>query len=152
MKIKNSMKTEVVSVRSGTRLKDAAALMVEKRVGTLPVVDTDKKLLGTLAMRDILGLFLPDFLRLLEDVDFIKDYGALETPSPEEIQRAQNILVDEIMEEAIAVEEEAELIRAFSIMEKHTLTDLPVVRGGKLVGIVSRVDIGRRFLENLGKR
>lgn len=149
MKIKNSMKTEVVSVRSGTRLKEAAALMVEKRVGTLPVVDTDKKLLGTLAMRDILGLFLPDFLRLLEDVDFIKDYGALETPSLEEVQRVQNMVVDEIMEEPIAIEEEAELIRAFSIMEKHTLTDLPVVREGKLVGIVSRVDIGRRFLENL---
>lgn len=151
MRIKDSMKTEVVSVRSGTRIKEAAALMVEKRVGTLPVVDAENKLLGTLTMRGVLGLFLPDFLRLLEDVDFVKDFGALETPPPEEIQRVQNMAVDEVMQEPVAVEEETELIRAFSLMVKHRLSNIPVVRDGKLVGIASRVDIGRRFLEILEK-
>jgi CBS domain-containing protein len=33
-------------------------------------------------------------------------------------------------------------------MITHDILDLPVVRGGKLVGIASRVDIGRAFLES----
>jgi CBS domain-containing protein len=33
-------------------------------------------------------------------------------------------------------------------MEKHRMRDLPVVKEGKLIGIASRVDIGRAFLSS----
>ena len=46
----------------------------------------------------------------------------------------------------VVVEDTCELIRALSVMEKHNLGDLLVVKEGKLVGIASRVDIGRAFL------
>ncbi len=55
--------------------------------------------------------------------------------------------VTNIMDSPIAVEENSSLIRALSVMEKHNLRDLPVVRDGRLVGIASRADIGRAFLE-----
>ncbi len=50
------------------------------------------------------------------------------------------------MKEPTAVEEDSSLIKALSLMIKHDLIDLPVVRDGRLVGIASRVDIGRAFL------
>lgn len=146
LSVGNWMKREVVSVRSSTRVKAAAALLVERRVGTLPVVDAAGVLIGVTSMTDITEIFLPDFVSLLANIDFVKEYGALETPSSEDLAQAETMLVAEIMKGPVAVEEDCSLIRALSVMEKHNLQDLPVVKEGKLVGITSRVDIGRAFL------
>lgn len=140
------MKREVVSVRSSTRVKAAAALLVERRVGTLPVVDAAGVLIGMTSMTDITEIFLPDFVSLLANIDFVKEYGALETLSSEDLAQAETMLVADIMKAPVAVEEDCSLIRALSVMEKHNLQDLPVVKEGKLVGITSWVDIGRAFL------
>lgn len=141
------MKREVVAVRPTSSVKEAAALLVEKRVGTLPVVDEGGVLLGVASMTRIVQLFLPDFVTLLQNIDFIKDYGASTTPSREEWERVDLLSVADIMDKPIAVEENSSLIRALSVMEKYNLRDLLVVREGRLVGIASRVDIGRAFLE-----
>lgn len=149
MRIKESMKQEVVTIGPEASLQEAAARMVERRVGTLPVVDAQQRLIGIVSITDILHIFLPDVLPMLHDVDFVKDFGALESPSLREVEQAKARRVREIMSEPVAVEEECELVRALALMEKHDLRDLPVVRQGVLVGIASRVDIGRRFLEVL---
>jgi CBS domain-containing protein len=62
------------------------------------------------------------------------------------MQRAESLLVADIMDEPVSVEDDCTLIRALSFMEKYRIRDLPVVKEGKLVGIASRVDIGRAFL------
>jgi len=79
-------------------------------------------------------------------VTFITDYGDLGTPSRESIDRAESLLVTDIMGKPISVEYDCTLIRALTFMEKHRIRDLPVVDEGKLIGIASRVDIGRAFL------
>jgi CBS domain-containing protein len=56
--------------------------------------------------------------------------------------------VADIMEEPVSVAEDCTLIRALSFMEKYRIRDLPVVKEGRLVGIASRVDIGRAFLSS----
>lgn len=142
------MKTKVVTIDSQATVFQAAKLLAEKRVGTLPVVDATGKLVGITKMRDIVAMFLPDFLALLEDVDFVKDYGALQDLSPEDIEKANSLTVSEIMEEPIGLEENCSLVRALSLMSTHEIADLPVTRDDRPVGIVSRVDIGRAFLEN----
>jgi CBS domain-containing protein len=141
------MKREVVAVKPTASVRDAAALLVQKRVGTLPVVDEDGMLVGITSISRIIQLLLPGFVALLQNIDFIKDYGALKTPSREEWERVASLAVADIMDSPIAVEENSPLIRALSVMEKYNLRDLPVVRDGRLVGIASRADIGRAFLE-----
>ena len=140
------MKTEVFYCHPGMTVKDAALIMADKNVGTLPVVDESSVLVGVTTMRDIIQIFLPDSVPLLANIKFIKDYGEFESPSPESMQRAESLLVADIMEEPVSVEDDCTLIRALSFMEKHGIRDLPVVKEGKLVGIASRVDIGRAFL------
>lgn len=149
MRIKESMKQEVVTIGPEASLQEAAARMVERRVGTLPVVDAQQRLIGIVSITDILHIFLPDVLPMLHDVDFVKDFGALESPSLHDVEQAKAKHVREIMKEPVAVEEDCELLRALAVMETHNLTDLPVVHEGRLVGIASRADIGRRFLEIL---
>lgn len=129
-------------------VKTAASLMAENNVGTLPVVLKTKELLGVTTMDNVIQIFLPDFVSLLSNISFVKDYGDLGTLSPENLYEAESLTVANIMEEPISVENDCELIRALSFMHKYKIQDLPVVEGGKLVGIASRVDIGRAFLSN----
>jgi predicted transcriptional regulator len=86
-------------------------------------------------------LELPDFYKLLPDIDFVHDFGAVEThqPSSHEI----DMPVIKLMQPALFLEENCGLLRAYAVMLKHDLYDLPIVNEAKeLVGIVSRVDIG----------
>ena len=142
------MKRNVVSAEPDMTVREAAVLLIEKRVGTLPVVDEVGTLVGVISIGDIIQIFLPDFVSLLSDIDFIKDYGALESPSPENLEKAGGLSVADILREPVVVEDNCALIRALSVMEKHNLRDLLVVKEGELVGIASRVDIGRAFLSS----
>jgi CBS domain-containing protein len=142
------MKGDVVSIQPETNLIEAAKLLAHKKVGTLPVVNQAGELVGLTSMRAISRFFLPDFINVLKDVDFVHDFGAIEDPSPVDIEKAATITVGEYMQEPFSVEEDASLTRALAIMISQDLQDIPVVRGKKLVGIASRVDIGRAFFES----
>jgi CBS domain-containing protein len=146
--IGNWMKKDVVAVQADANLLEAAKLLADKRVGTLPVIDMDGNLVGLTNMRKVVRYFLPDFINVVEDVDFVKDFGAIDIPNPIDIQMAASTPVKDVMEEAVSVEDDCSLMRALALMITHDILDLPVVRGGKLVGIASRVDIGRAFLES----
>jgi CBS domain-containing protein len=142
------MKPEVVSIAPDATLIDAARLLSHKKVGTLPVVDEGERLIGITSMRMIVRFFLPDFINVVEDFDFVMDFGAIDIPSPIDIKRAEKVSVREVMEEAVSVEKDASLMRALALMVTHDLQDLPITHDGKLVGIASRVDIGRAFLHS----
>jgi CBS domain-containing protein len=140
------MKTRVISGSPDITIKEAAILMADNNVGTLPLVDENSKLVGMTTMRDIIEIFLPDFVSLVANITFVKDYGDWGTPTLESVQKADRMVVSDIMDEPVSVEDDCTLIRALSFMHKFRLRDLPVVKDGKLVGIASRVDIGRAFL------
>ncbi len=140
------MKLQVIVGHPEMTVREAALLMAENNVGTLPVVNEASLLVGVTTMRDIIQIFLPDFVPLLTNIRFVRDYGDLGTPTAADIKRAESLVIADIMEEPVSVEEDCTLIRALSFMEKYRIRDLPVVKEGKLVGIASRVDIGRAFL------
>ncbi len=147
MRVKDCMKQNVYTIIPLTSIGEAARIFAEKHIGSLPVVDRQGKLVGLLQLRDLLELVLPDFLKLLDDFDFVPDFGAVETrlPSAEVLARP----VSKIMQEPVSVEAGSGLLRAFSLLHKHQIHDLPVVdENNVLVGIASRVDVGAAFLSN----
>lgn len=145
-KIGTWMKHRVISIGPQASLMDAAQLMYKENVGTLPIVDDKGHLLGITNMRKVVRFFLPDFVNVVEDVNFVHDFGAIDTPSRVDIKKSYQIKMADYMDEAVSVEEDASLMRGLALMITHDLQDIPVVSKGKLVGIVSRVDIGRAFL------
>ena len=104
-------------------------------------------LIGVVRVQDILDIFMPDFVRLLEDIDFIHDFGVLETLLPKDLPDAARLTMRDLMQDPVSVEQTCGLLRAFAIMLKHDVRDLPVVnQAGALVGIASLVDIAAKFL------
>jgi CBS domain-containing protein len=146
MKIADWMKTDLVTISRDITLEDAVHLLVEKRVGTLPVVDEKGKILGLVTMKKILMKFLPDFYDIIQNIEYLRDFGALELPS-EDLQRLLSKNIADIMEKnPLSVSAECTVLSAIGIMSRHNLSDLLIVEGGILKGLVSTVDLGVAFL------
>lgn len=145
MVISKYMKRNVFSIGENSTIREAAAVFVKHHIGLLPIVDKDSKLVGEIGLRDMLSLELPDFISFVADVDFVHDFGAVETtrPTAEVLDRPATTL----MRPAVSVPEDAGLLRTYALMLQHNLHDMPVVSAdGKLAGVASRVDIGTAIL------
>ncbi len=147
MQVKDCMKRNVISTGTTSTVSEAAQVFVKHHIGVLPVLDEAGKPVGILRLKDLLSLELPDFFNLVADVDFVHDFGAVETtrPSPELLARP----VTSLMQPIVTVEEECGLLRAYSMMLKDDLHDIPVVNTeGLLTGIASRVDVATAVLSS----
>jgi CBS domain-containing protein len=139
------MKRNVIFIQASATIREAAAIFVKHHIGLLPVVNEDNTPVGIVSLRDLLSLELPDFVNFIADLDFVHDFGAVETTRPpaEVLDRP----IETLIKPVIPVEETAGLLRAYALMLQHDLHDIPVVsREGKLVGIASRVDLGTAIL------
>jgi CBS domain-containing protein len=135
------MKRDVVSIPETSTIREAAEVFVKEHVGLLPIVSQNKKLVGVVGLRDLLSLELPDFISFIEDLDFVHDFGAVETTRPPAEVLDQSIQT--LMKPPITVHEDSGLLRAYALMLQHQLHDMPVVsEDGKLIGMASRVDVG----------
>ncbi len=147
--IKNCMKRHVYWVSPEHTVLEAARLVAQQSIGTLPVLDERNVVIGVVRLQDLLKVFMPDFVTLLDNIDFVHDFGALEAFRPRDLPAAVHLTMRDLMQPAISVRSDAGLLRAFAIMVKHQLQDLPVVdQAGRLVGIASRVDIAAAFLRS----
>ena len=150
MQIRKFMKKNVVSIPVKTTIGEAAAVIVTKHVGILPVVDETGKPVGVVRLKDLIDLEMPDFVHLLEDYDFVHDFGAVETTRPEHETLAKPVI--SIMHPVVSVEEDSGLLRAYAVMLQNKVYDLPVTTStGALIGIVSLVDIGAAVLSMWSK-
>ena len=134
------MTTDVVTVTPETSLKEVAQLLVANRIAGVPVCDVDGEVVGVVSEADVLWkeLGLPEtaggFLdRILESA-----YGNTE--------RASALTAAEAMTSpAITIAPDSAVARAAELMIEHRVNRLPVVAGGRLVGIVARADLVRAF-------
>lgn len=145
MRVREYMKKNVISIPIRTTIGEAAALIVEKHVGILPVVNEQGKPVGMVRLKDLLSLEMPDFIHLVADFDFVHDFGAVETTRP--MRELLTHSITTLMKPVMTIDEECGLLRAYAIMLRDEIYDLPVTNTtGELVGIVSRVDIGSAIL------
>ena len=145
MDVSMCMKKKIITAPDTASVAQAASIFCDNHIGTLPVVEESGTLVGILQLHDLLHLIMPAFVDLIEDFDHVVDFGAMEDREPtlEELNKS----ITEVMDEPIYVQDDSGLVRAFAMIIKHELLDLPVVnRDGQLVGIASRVDIGRALL------
>lgn len=146
MEIKDCMKRAVFSIHEDASIWQAAQILIERHVGLLPVVDDENRPVGVIGLRDLVELVLPSFVHLIQDVDFVHDFGAIESRQPP--AELLNDPVSKHMRRITVVKEHCGLVRAYSLMLQNKLHDLPVVSvEGKLTGIASRVDLGVAILK-----
>jgi CBS domain-containing protein len=114
-----------ITVPLGTRVEEAVALLAERKIGAVPVMDGDK-VAGIMSERDVIYCLARD--------------GAAMLDWP----------VDKIMTApAITVEATMTVLGALSLMTSRRIRHLPVVEGSRLVGVVSIGDLVKHRLDQI---
>src|SRR5262245_60191481 len=131
MRAKDAMTSPAITVTRETHCKEAAALMVQHRISALPVVDASGRLVGLVSEADLL---------LLEATP---DPRSQATPLPARTEPLPS-RVDEVMTpEVYTVDEDTDLGVVAQRMLEVNVKRLPVLRGDRVVGVVSRHDLVR---------
>ena len=141
MKAHDIMSTKVVTVSPSTSVRDIAALMIERHVSGLPVLNDNGTLVGIVSEGDLLRR--PEIGTEKHRRRWVSFFTAVDEQA-REFTKSHALRAGDVMtEQVIHVSEETPLGDVVGLMEKHNIKRLPVLSGGKLVGIVSRVDLLR---------
>ena len=130
-------------------MKDIARLFFETGDSVIPVIDEQKNLKGIISINDFMHIFLPDYIDLIKNFDFVHSFGALEKISFS-IEELLFVAEDLMILAPPSLKEEDSLIKGLAILHKHGLYRIPVVRGEKLVGMISLNEICRGIYETKG--
>lgn len=141
------MTADPITVSRDLSVTDAARLMVEHRVGALPVLDGTELVglvtEGDLIMRDVKVEF-PTYLHLLDG--FIM-YPPATARFEAELKKAVGATVADVMStEPVTAEATMTVSDLATLMVDRDVSRVPVLDGGKLVGIVSKSDIVRSLI------
>jgi CBS-domain-containing membrane protein len=135
------MTADVISVAPETPVQDIAALLYTHRISGVPVLDETAGVIGIVSEGDLIGhaAIVGErrrswWLSLFADEtrsarDYVKTHG----------RTAQDVMTTQV----VTVEETATLADLVETLERHRIKRVPVVRGGKLVGIVTRGNLLR---------
>jgi len=115
--IRDAMTEDPRSIGASASVVEAARLMREEHIGSLPITD-DEQLVGMITDRDITTRVVA------------------EAADPRRTQVA-NVYSRDL----ISVGPDEDLDQALQLMARHQVRRLPVVENGRLVGIVSQADI-----------
>ena len=141
MKVEAAMSTEVVTARPDTSLKTVAERLVEHDISGMPVVTGDGEVVGVISEADLL----------------VKECGAkrgrrrllarLLDPGDvrEQLKLEARVAGDAMTSPAITIAPHRSVGAAAQRLLEEGIDRLPVVKDGRLVGIVTRADLVRAF-------
>lgn len=131
------MTRNVVSVRPDATAAEVAALLLEKRISAVPVVDGEGRLVGMVSEGDLLRHPPADSPRAW----WLRLFDATQV-TLEEVAQSKSLPASKLMtHDVLAVIEDAPLQLVATMLIRHRVKRVPVVRNGKIVGIVSRADV-----------
>jgi CBS domain-containing protein len=145
MKARDVMTAPVIAARPETSVAEIATLLLERRISAVPVIEQGR-LIGMVSEADLLHRHEngtdqaapgPWWLRLFKHdaspADYVRSHA----------RQARDIMTREV----VTVEEEAALGDIAALLEKRGVKRVPVMRGDRVVGIVSRADLVQALAE-----
>lgn len=124
--VKNAMHSKVVCVRPEATVEEAIELLLDNNISGAPVIDHGDQLVG-----------------------IISQFQLLEVMYDPQIKNGR--VRDFMTREVLTIDEGALLGTAVNLFVVHRIRRLPVVRQGRVVGVISRSDLLRYFV-NTGEQ
>jgi CBS domain-containing protein len=138
------MTTEVVSVRAETPIREVAALLSEKRISAVPVLDEHGSPIGMVSEGDLIGRDLSaDQARRDWWLEILAEGEPLSPDFIASLRPAGATAGSKMSVPVITIEETTEIGAIAQLLEEYRIKRVPVVRDGRAVGIVSRADLVR---------
>ncbi len=138
MLVRDRMSRHPITVRPDVPIHEALQIMRREKIRRLPVLDENDRLVGIVAEKDLL-------------------YASPSSAKALNVYELQYLLAkltvgDVMTRNVITTTEFTPLEEAAKVMVDNKIGALPVMRGDKLVGIITETDIFKVFLELLGAR
>ncbi len=125
MKIKSFMITDPITTTEDASIEEAIELMKNNSIRHLPVVSEGKMLKGFVTLADLRTGLIPSMLAGLT-------------------------LADLMIRDPITVDPESDIELAAQLIYKYKIGGMPVVKKGRLVGIITESDLLRAFIDMMG--
>lgn len=151
---------EVITVEAGTTVEEVHDLFQANNISGAPVVDEDGELVGIISEDDLvfgqMGFTDKELHRMEEQAEQEwlarqkgqQPSGSGEKPPSADREKKESHTVGEIMTvNPIAAEEETPLEELCRLMWNFRIHRVPIIRQGKVTGIVSAIDLCRLVTE-----
>lgn len=137
------MTTPVIAVGRDASVQDIAEVLLEGRISAVPVIEPDGQVCGIVSEGDLINRsdagtrhrrsWWLELIKASEDRarEFLRTHGG----------RAEDVMTEDV----VSITEDTPLPEIAATLEKHHVKRVPVVRQGKLVGIVSRANLLHGF-------
>jgi CBS-domain-containing membrane protein len=138
------MTTDIITVSAQTSVLDLARLLAKHKINGVPVVDDAGRLVGVVTQKDLIDrakkFELPHVITIL-DAHFY-----LERPSTfkKNLEKLMGNQVSDIMTAPpVTITPDLAVDEIATIMANKNIHTLPVLEGGKIIGIIGKIDIIR---------
>lgn len=136
---KDLMTTPVITIEETSTVENAARLMLEQDISALPVLNGEGKVVGILTHSDF-GLS-PKYRPLMDNVFSMLGSTTTTRHLEETANKVGGKLVRDVMRRhVITASQDMEMERVAQLMLRANIHRLPIVDGGRLVGIITRHD------------
>ena len=146
------MTTEVLTVSPETSIADLSKTLENRKIGGLPVVDKGGRLVGVITQSDLVerarDLELPPAINILDLHIYLQIPSHL-------IQRVEKMLGttvgDCMSSNPITVAPDTPVSQIAALMAKQKVHTIPVLKGGKIVGVIGKMDLVRAMAREPGE-
>jgi CBS domain-containing protein len=152
LQARDIMTREVITASPETPIAELSKTLENRKIGGVPVVAADGRLVGIVTQSDLVErareLELPPAINIL---DF---HVYLQIPSQllKRVERMLGATVGEVMSpKPVTVSPETPVPQVAALMAKQKVHTLPVLEGGKIVGIIGKIDIIRALGKPAGE-
>src|ERR1700687_1798201 len=139
MKASDIMVSDVISMSPDSNVQDVALILLTNRISAVPVIDGAGKLVGIVSEGDLLRRAESEteherawWLRLLMGREML---------AAEYVKEYSRKVADVMTREIIAAEPDTPVADIATLLERHRIKRVPIVRNGEVVGIVSRANL-----------
>ncbi len=139
MKAADVMVTNVITVTPDQSVQEVAEILLTKRISGLPVVDADGKLVGIVSEGDLMRRVETGTAR--ERSWWLRLLMGREGLAQEYIRQNANRVGDVMTRSVITAEPDTPLPEVAGLLERNRIKRVPIVKDGKLVGILSRANL-----------
>ena len=149
-KAKDIMTTNVKVAKETDTISDIANTLISEKIGGLPVVDENNKVVGIISETDIMKkekyINPPEYITFLQGLIYLDDFKKME----HDIKDVAATQVKDLMStDVVKVHEDDTFDDVANIMIKKSVNRVPIVdQYNKIKGIICRYDIIKSMYEN----
>ncbi len=139
MEARDVMVSPVITVQPNSTVQEVARIFLERRISAVPVVDDHGQLVGIVSEGDLMHRSETGTER--QHAWWLRPFIGLDALASEYIKAHGRKVADVMVSDVITADPETPLHEIAAMLEKNSIKRVPIVKAGRLVGIITRANL-----------